>query len=69
MESVTFCGSSRGVNGPMLHETTCPMCGEPIDGEGTCTGCGWYEDEQPEPFTDDDLALLHVSVASGAYAA
>lgn len=52
----------------MLTDATCPLCYEPMR-DGECVGCGFSECVEPEPFTDDDLALLHVSETSGALCA
>jgi hypothetical protein len=47
-----------------VYAPTCPECGEPIDGNGDCTACDWYEGKEPEPFDDVDLLILHSTLTA-----
>lgn len=47
----------------MLHNDTCPMCYEPLNSDGECVACGYYETDEYEPLPVEDEALLHTVAA------
>jgi hypothetical protein len=47
----------------VLRESLCPFCGEPVDANGDCTACDYYEhDDDALLFDDSDLAALHATI-------
>lgn len=46
----------------MLHDSVCPECLAPIDEQGYCTACDWYESD--EPLSDVDLRLLVIDLTA-----
>lgn len=37
---------------------SCPYCNTPLDEYDECPDCG-YQAVEPEPLTDEELAMLH----------